>query len=108
MAPIYVFLCPLISDSSRKPPREIRTYSLPKASAIDRPIEVFPTPGGPVKQIIGDFMSFRNFKTAKCSIILFLTSSRPKWSLSKIFWARFKSKLSLEYSFQGNSKNNSK
>ncbi|MCY1460165.1 hypothetical protein D9M71_776980 [compost metagenome] len=78
IAPIYVFLCPRISASSRKPPKEMRTYSLPKASATERPIEVLPTPGGPVKHIIGDFMSFRNFKTAKCSIILFLTSSSPK------------------------------
>jgi hypothetical protein len=39
----------------------MQTYSLPKA-ATDFPIEVLPTPGGPVKQM-GDFMSLRNFKT---------------------------------------------
>jgi hypothetical protein len=38
-------------------------------------------------QTYGDFISFRNFKTAKCSIILFFTSSNPKWSRSKIFSA---------------------
>jgi hypothetical protein len=36
-------------------------------------------------QTDGDFMSFRSFKTAKCSILLFFTSSNPKWSRSKIF-----------------------
>jgi hypothetical protein len=61
IAPIG-FLCPLISASSRRPQREMQTYSLPKASATDFPIEVL-TPGGPVKQMIGDFMSLRNFKT---------------------------------------------
>ena len=78
IAPIYVFLCPLISDSSLSPPKEILTYSLPKASAIDFPNEVLPTPGGPFKHKIGDFMSFLNFKTAMCSIILLLTSFKPK------------------------------
>ena len=78
MAPMYVLRCPRISASSRKPPNEIRTYSLPKASATDFPIEVLPTPGGPYKHKIGDFISFLNFKTAKCSMIRFLTSSKPK------------------------------
>ena len=44
---MYVFLWPLISDSSLNPPRDILTYSLPKAFAIDLPNDVFPTPGGP-------------------------------------------------------------
>ena len=47
IAPIYVFLCPLISDSSLRPPSDILTYSLPKALAIDLPSDVLPTPGGP-------------------------------------------------------------
>ena len=47
MAPMYVFLCPLISASSCKPPRDILTYFLPIASAMDLPKDVLPTPGGP-------------------------------------------------------------
>ena len=78
IAPIYVFLCPRISASSRKPPRDILTYFLPMASAIDLPKEVFPTPGGPCKHKIGDFISFLSFNTARYSIILFFTSSNPK------------------------------
>ena len=75
---MYVLRCPLISASSRNPPSEIRTYSRPNASAIDFPKEVFPTPGGPYKHKIGDFISFRSFKTAKYSMILRFTSSKPK------------------------------
>ena len=48
------------------------------ASAIDLPKEVFPTPGGPCKHKIGDFISFLSFNTARYSIILFFTSSNPK------------------------------
>ena len=77
-APMYVFLCPLISASSLIPPSEIRTYFLPNASAIDFPNEVFPTPGGPNRQRIGDFISFLSLRTAKYSRTLFLTSSKPK------------------------------
>ena len=93
---MYVFLCPLISASSLNPPSETLTYSLSIDLAIDLPSEVLPTPGGPYKHNIGDFMSFLNLRTAKYSIILFFTSSSPKWSLSKIFWAFSKSKLSSE------------
>ena len=78
MAPIYVFLCPLISASSLNPPRDTLTYSLLIDFAIDLPNEVFPTPGGPYKQSIGDFISLLSFRTARYSIILFLTSSSPK------------------------------
>ena len=77
IAPIYVFLCPLTSDSSWIPPKDILTNSLPKASAIDLPSEVLPTPGAPTKQMIGDFISPFNFRTAKYSKILFFTFSRP-------------------------------
>ena len=78
MAPIYVFLWPLISASSRKPPKDILMYFRPKDSATDFPSDVLPTPGGPYKQIIGDFISPLNFKTAKCSIIRSFTFSNPK------------------------------
>ena len=78
IAPIYVFLCPLISASSLKPPNDTLSYFLPKASAIDLPNDVFPTPGGPYKHKIGDFISPLNFKTARCSIILSFTFSNPK------------------------------
>ncbi|AKU74417.1 hypothetical protein ACX55_1 [Francisella tularensis subsp. tularensis] len=50
---MYVRRCPLISDSSRTPPKAIRTYSRPVALAIDCPIDVLPTPGGPTKHRIG-------------------------------------------------------
>ena len=78
IAPIYVFLCPLISASSRKPPNDILSYFLPRASAIDFPNEVLPIPGGPYRQRIGDFIFPFNLSTAKCSIILCLTFSKPK------------------------------
>jgi hypothetical protein len=42
--------------------QEMRTYSLPKASATDLPIEVLPTPGGPVKHIIGTSYHFAILK----------------------------------------------
>ena len=49
---MYVLLWPLISASSRIPPREILANSLPVALAIDLPKDVLPTPGGPTKQRI--------------------------------------------------------
>ena len=52
IAPMYVLRWPLISATSVMPPTENRKYSRCKARAIDRAIEVFPTPGGPTKQSI--------------------------------------------------------
>ena len=43
----------LISASSLTPPKEILTYFLLRAFAIEWAIDVLPTPGGPTKQIIG-------------------------------------------------------
>ena len=106
IAPIYVFLCPLISDSSWSPPKDILTYFLPIASAIDFPNEVLPTPGGPYKHKIGDFISPLSFNTDKYSIILSLTFSNPKWSLSKTFWTLLRLNLSLVYSPHGRSISN--
>ncbi len=44
-APTYVLRCPRISASSRTPPRLIRTYFLPSASAMLFPRLVFPGAG---------------------------------------------------------------
>ena len=62
---------------SYTPPNDIRIYFRFKAAAIDFPSEVLPTPGGPYKQIIGDFMSPFNLSTAKCSRMRSFTFSRP-------------------------------
>ena len=49
---------------------EIRTNSRPKLSAIEWPSDVLPTPGGPIKQIIGERSNDgENFLAAKNSII---------------------------------------
>ena len=48
-------------------------------------IDVLPTPGGPTKHKIGPFKDLVNFKTARYSIILFFTLSKPKWSFSNTF-----------------------
>lgn len=45
-------LCTLISATSANPPTEKRKNLRFKARAIERPILVFPTPGGPERQII--------------------------------------------------------
>ena len=74
-----------ISASSLNPPNEILAYFLFNEFAIDLPSEVFPTPGGPYKQIIGDFMFFLSFKTDKYSIILSFTSSSPNDLCLKFF-----------------------
>ena len=47
------------------------------ALPIDLPKEVLPTPGGPTKQMIGPFIFFTSFKTARCSVIRSLTFSSP-------------------------------
>jgi len=44
---------------------------------LELPKEVLPTPGGPTKQRIGDFISPFNFNTARCSNILSFTFSKP-------------------------------
>ena len=75
---MYVLRCPRISLSSFNPPKLIRTYFLFKAFATLFPNDVFPTPGGPYKQMMGDFKSPFNFKTAKCSMMRSFTFSKPK------------------------------
>ena len=77
MAPIYVRLCPRISDSSCRPPNDMRTYFLPMALAMLLPRLVLPTPGGPYRQRIGLFMSPRSDLTAKCSNMRSFTFSMP-------------------------------
>lgn len=54
-----------------------RWNSLPKICAIDRPILVLPTPGGPTKHMIGPFKLFFSCRTAKYSRTRFFTFSRP-------------------------------
>jgi hypothetical protein len=80
-------------DSSRKPPREMRTYSLPKASATDLPIEVLPTPGGPVKHIL---VTSYHFAILKLNALSFFSPLLTQNDPDLRFSARFRSKLSLE------------
>ena len=77
IAPIYVFLCPLISASSLTPPRQILTYSLPSAFATDLAIDVLPVPGGPARHMTGAFPPPVMFLTASDSRILSLISFIP-------------------------------
>lgn len=73
IAATYVLLWPLSYASSFKPPKETLVKDLPKHFAIDFAIEVFPTPGGPCKQMIFPLeFPFLNL-TAKNYIILSLT-----------------------------------
>ncbi|OQC48611.1 MAG: hypothetical protein BWX58_01114 [Deltaproteobacteria bacterium ADurb.Bin026] len=105
--PTYVLLWPLISASSFTPPSDILTNFLPIALAIDFPSEVFPTPGGPTKQIMGPLISPFNFMTLKNSSILSLTFSRSKWSSSRTFFAIFISILSFVDILHGSSTSHS-
>ena len=50
---IYIYLCPLISDWSLIPPSDSLQNFLPIVWAIDLPILVLPTPGGPTRHNIG-------------------------------------------------------
>jgi hypothetical protein len=68
---------PLISASSRIPPREILANSLPVALAIDLPKDVLPTPGGPTKHNIVPVAFLDLFLTARNSRILSFTFSKP-------------------------------
>ena len=43
------------------PPKEMRTNLRSIALAMDLPSEVFPTPGGPTRQIMGPFDFFHQF-----------------------------------------------
>ena len=70
----YVRRCPLISATSVKPPTEKRKNCLFNALAMDFPIEVFPTPGGPTKHKIFPSTVPLNLPTAKNSSIRSLTS----------------------------------
>ena len=73
---MYVFLWPIISLTSSKPPTLILTNFLFKALAIDLAIVVFPTPGGPTKQIIDWSLSHISL-VAIYSIILSFISFNP-------------------------------
>jgi hypothetical protein len=84
-----------------KPPKEIRTYSL-ASKATDLPIDVLPTPGGPVKQIIVISYHFAILKLQ--DVLSFFNFLVFKMISDLIFFLCFKSKLSFEYSFQGKSK----
>ena len=75
---MYVRLCPRISASSRTPPKDTFTKFFPNARAMDRPSDVFPTPGGPTKQRICPFMSLPAWRrAAKNSRILSFTLRSP-------------------------------
>src|SRR3546814_6200241 len=53
--------------SSDLPPSDMRTNLRLTASAIERPIEVLPTPGGPTRHRIGPFSFFMRACTARYS-----------------------------------------
>lgn len=92
--PIYVFLCPFNTLTSFSPPKEILKTFLFKTFPIENAKEVLPTPGGPFKHNILPLTLFFNLPTAKNSKILFLTSTKPSWSSSSIYFALSKSKFS--------------
>ena len=98
----------MISASSFIPPTLIFVTFLPRLLAIDKAREVFPTPGGPTKQRIGLLILPVFFLTARYSIILSFTSSRPKWVLSRVSLTLSKSDISLVYLFQGRFNNQSR
>ena len=52
MAPTYVLLWPFSSATSLRPPTLNRKNCRSRARAIERAIEVLPTPGGPLRQTI--------------------------------------------------------
>ena len=47
------YRCPLMSDWSQMPPSDIRWKLRPMVVAMERPMLVLPTPGGPTKHSIG-------------------------------------------------------
>jgi hypothetical protein len=61
----------LVPDAAERQPDEFAAERV----AIDRPSEVFPTPGGPTKQRIGPLSVFFSAWTARYSRILSLTFS---------------------------------
>ena len=69
----------MISDSSETPPTEIFTNSRFIAFAIEKASDVFPTPGGPTKQIIEPDILPAICRTAKNSIIRSLMLDNPAW-----------------------------
>ena len=54
------YRCPLMSDWSQMPPSDIRWKLRPIVLAMERPMLVLPTPGGPTKQSIGPVHSNHN------------------------------------------------
>ena len=68
-----------MSASSRMPPSEMRWYLRPVARAIDRAIEVLPTPGGPTKRRIGPRRGFGVVASAlpSLSVALLAAPSLP-------------------------------
>ena len=75
--PTYVLLCPLISATSVNPPTENLKNCRLRARAMDLPMDVFPTPGGPTRQMILPSTVPRSFPTARNSRIRSLTSFSP-------------------------------
>ena len=75
--PTYVLRWPMMSASSRTPPSDTRTYLRPVASAIDRAIDVLPTPGGPTRQMIWPVARSESFRTASVSRKRSLTFCMP-------------------------------
>ena len=87
--------------SSSTPPKDSLKNGLPRALAIDLPIEVLPTPGGPAKRMIEPLVEPFRAPTAMNSMILSLTSLSPSWSLSRISRAFLRLMSSLAVFPQG-------
>ena len=77
MAPTYVLRCPFSSATSERPPTEKRKNCLSSARAMDLPMLVLPTPGGPARHTILPCTEPFSCDTAINSRIRFLTSSSP-------------------------------
>ena len=97
-----------MSASSRTPPRLRRASFRLRAWATEMATEVFPTPGGPTRQMICPLASGFICRTAMNSRIRSFTFSRPKWSRSRIFLAAVTLARSLVSSPQGISRHTSR
>ena len=74
---MYVFLCPSSSAGSLIPPKLILAKFFFSDSAILLASVVLPTPGGPIKHMIGGCVLPLFSFTAIYSIILFFISVSP-------------------------------
>ena len=77
------------------PPSDIETNFLPAARAIERTMDVLPTPGGPTKHSTGDLRLPVSLYTARYSSMRSFTFSSPKWSSLSTFLASASDSVSV-------------